>query len=241
MFWKRSNARRKAKSVLQDCGGVLCEPLESRRLLTTLTITPVGTTLNVTGDDSASAESIVMKEDGLGLYFIYQGSTLPVHYSGFTNVVMAGRGGPDTITVDTSVNSSYIISISGGDGSDSLTGGTGNDTITGNTGNDTLVGGAGSDSLSGLNGDDSLVGQDGNDTLDGGDGADWIGGGHHDDLLSGGIGNDTLDGGTGSDNMYGGDDDDRFFAQDGEVDFIDGGAGNDAATTFDTFDTRINM
>lgn len=61
-------------------------------------------------------------------------------------------------------------------------------------------------------GGETLRGGDGDDTLQGGDGDDSLLGGAGSDHLYGGDGNDTLDGGV---------------AQQGEVDFLDGGAGDD--------------
>lgn len=105
--------------------------------------------------------------------------------------------------------------LSGGDGDDLLDGGSGNDWLAGCEGNDTLSGGAG---------DDSLEGGGGDDLLDGGAGNDEVSGGRGDDLLYGGEGADTLEGGAGNDTLYGGDD--------GAVDFLNGGDGDDVLNLF---------
>ncbi|HZS69960.1 MAG TPA: hypothetical protein VFA72_22865, partial [Burkholderiales bacterium] len=69
--------------------------------------------------------------------------------------------------------------------------------LNGTAGNDTLVGGAGNDTLNGFGGNDSLLGNEGADSLSGGDG------------------NDTLDASVG------------FHGDDGAIDTLDGGLGDD--------------
>jgi Ca2+-binding RTX toxin-like protein len=55
--------------------------------------------------------------------------------------------------------------------------------------------------------------------------------------LSGGDGNDTLVGGSASDFLSGNDGNDAFFSNDGQADVLDGGAGLDTASAFDSSDT----
>lgn len=110
-------------------------------------------------------------------------------------------------------------------GSDNLHGGHGVDFIYGDddengTGNDTLYGESSNDKLYGFGGDDELYGGNQNDSLFGGKG---------NDKLFGNAGNDTLDGGEGNDTMLGAEGDDRFIADDGFLDEIFGGPGNDKA------------
>ncbi|CAM2780587.1 Serralysin G [Vibrio mytili] len=64
------------------------------------------------------------------------------------------------------------ISMTGGDGDDTILGGSGNDTLFGGNGDDTLFGGDGDDTLFGGSGDDLLDGGLGSDILTGGDGHD---------------------------------------------------------------------
>ncbi len=97
-------------------------------------------------------------------------------------------------------------------------------TITLGEGNDTLVGLGGDDTLTGLDGDDTLDGGDDNDSLDGGRGSDTLLGGMGNDSLTGGEGADILEGGGGNDtlietavaasggSMLGGDGDDTLVA-----------------------------
>lgn len=101
---------------------------------------------------------------------------------------------------DSLLNSTSVpVSVTGGDGNDSIAGGLGNDTLDGGSGRDTLLGSGGDDTLIGGAGDDLLRGGSGNDALDGGDGHDQLfGEGSSFDTLRGGLGNDTLDGGIGT-------------------------------------------
>lgn len=79
-------------------------------------------------------------------------------------------------------------------------------------------GDAGNNNIIGTNFADYLSGKGGNDFLDGAGG---------DDYLYGGDGNDVIVDGAGQDHVYGQDGDDKFNMANGEVDFIDGGAGLD--------------
>jgi Ca2+-binding RTX toxin-like protein len=92
-------------------------------------------------------------------------------------------------------------------------------------------GGAGNDSVvvAHLSKPAILVGGAGNDLLFGGDGNDSISGGAGADLLYGGAGDDTLNGGTGRDRLSGGSGDDVLITVDGELDYVNGGAGHDRA------------
>lgn len=102
---------------------------------------------------------------------------------------------------------------------DMLMGDDGDDTLEGLGGDDTLSGAFGDDEIRGGAGDDSLVGGWGHDTLSGDDGNDALLGWGDDDVLMDGFGEDTLHGGEG---------DDRLIAtDDGTLDFLNGGAGND--------------
>jgi Ca2+-binding RTX toxin-like protein len=66
-----------------------------------------------------------------------------------------------------------------------LTGGDGNDTLFGGRADDRLEGGDGDDSLSGNDGDDELFGRDGDDTLQGSGGDDYLEGGDGRDDVAG--------------------------------------------------------
>lgn len=139
------------------------------------------------------------------------------------------KGGDQDDEIAVEAPAAYV-SISGGEGSDTirLIGGTngfvsgdpGDDVIYGDGGSaadddgfdDTLSGGSGNDRVSGgaerdrLQGDDddSADGPDGDDILSGGDGSDSMDGDGGDDRLSGGPGVDSEIGGVGNDTVLGG-------------------------------------
>jgi uncharacterized delta-60 repeat protein len=143
----------------------------------------------------------------------------------------------------------------GGSANDSLSGGSGNDTLDGGLGADILSGGGGNDtadyssratnldiSLDNVANDgaanekdnvmadvETILGGSGNDKLVGNPFANLLVGNAGNDILFGGKGNDTLNGGTGHDQLFGQDDNDTLLAKDGQVDSLDGGAGNDTA------------
>ena len=76
--------------------------------------------------------------------------------------------------VDARLITTLALSLSGGDGNDTLIGGSQADTLSGDDGNDALTGNGGKDTLTGQDGDDTLIGGLGDDLLDGGDGNDLI-------------------------------------------------------------------
>ncbi|HEX2971048.1 MAG TPA: calcium-binding protein [Tepidisphaeraceae bacterium] len=69
----------------------------------------------------------------------------------------------------------------------------------------------------------------GNDTITGGTQNDTLLGGLGNDLIYGGAGNDSIDGGAGRDWLYGDAGNDWLFANDTEIDRLDGGTGTDTA------------
>ena len=133
--------------------------------------------------------------------------------------------------------------IGGGDGNDVLDGGPGQDHLDGGPGNDIIDGGGGFDQLNGGDGDDALNGGEGADFLDGGPGNDIIDGGGGDgfdevlyfsapgpvtvNLTNGtasGHGMDTLIGIAG---VRASPFDDTLIGDDGPVNLLTGGPGND--------------
>jgi Ca2+-binding RTX toxin-like protein len=84
-----------------------------------------------------------------------------------------------------------------------------NDNGLGGLGNDTILGGDGDDRIDAANGNDSVLGEAGNDTM------------------FGGVGNDFMDVGSGENQAFGQNGNDTIWAQNGNVDFVDGGAGFD--------------
>lgn len=157
------------------------------------------------------------------------------------DVVLSGTPGDDV--------------LAGGPVGESIYGLEGNDTVNGGGGDDELDGGPGADRLAGGDGND-VVSYGGtapvNITLDGvaNDGAAGEGDDVADDVedlfgteagdrivgngsantIDGAGGNDTIDGAGGADTLIGGDGDDTISAQDGTIDRIDCGPGNDKAT-----------
>ncbi len=110
----------------------------------------------------------------------------------------------------------------------------------------TLIGGNDADEFTVFNtgdGSTKLVGNGGNDKLSAFDHSDEVDGGAGDDQLAGGYGDDTVTGGPGRDQIHGDAPssacnyiqcrlpfgNDTIYAQDGEVDSIDCGIGNDTA------------
>jgi Ca2+-binding RTX toxin-like protein len=79
-------------------------------------------------------------------------------------VIVDGRDGNDTITVDSQLSIARVLYggggndiLTGGNGPGILLGGDGTDTLTSGNGRDILIGGAGPDTLNGGNGDDILI------------------------------------------------------------------------------------
>ncbi|MEL7212159.1 MAG: Hint domain-containing protein [Pseudomonadota bacterium] len=156
--------------------------------------------------------------------------------------------------------------IEGGEGNDDLSGNVGNDTIDGGDGDDEIGGAEGNDTLLGGAGEDTITGGSGDDSIDGGADDDTIDAGSGDDVIEGGSGDDSIIGGDGSDTVTGGDGDDVIntsghlplldlgfpgypstgvppipadFAPGNDIDFVDGGAGNDTIITGDDADTIL--
>ena len=137
---------------------------------------------------------------------------------GAGNDVIEGGDGRDALNGDAGDDR-----LDGGEDDDVLRGGPGDDILQGESGRDVVIGEAGNDMLLGSRGDDSLDGGDDNDTLIAGNGRD---------VLSGGLGDDFLIGGLGADLLRGDADNDLFLVSaghvtPGDVELIDGGAGND--------------
>ena len=167
------------------------------------------------------------------------------------NDYLLGTAGADTID---GFAGDDVIRAGGGD--DSVSGSDGNDLIFGGSGNDTLNGGIGNDTISGDQGSDMLDGGDGIDIADFGFSLDsWsislvtgrasiigqsafetlshfegLTGGLGSDLLTGNDVANTLAGGAGNDTLLGAGGDDAFLFSDDEggVDSVDGGNGNDS-------------
>jgi Ca2+-binding RTX toxin-like protein len=104
-------------------------------------------------------------------------------------------GANDTLTVDDSAETNGLLTVTGGDGADSIVTGAAADHVSGGDGNDIIDGGGGRDTLAGGGGNDSITAGTGIDTVQGGDGDDQIYFGSDfstGDSVDGGAGNDTL-------------------------------------------------
>lgn len=162
---------------------------------------------------------------GLGADFIIAGNNDDEIWGDDENVVVGqrGNGGNDTI---------FAM-----DGHDIVHGGPAHDDIYGGGGNDDLFGDDGDDILEGADGLDDLFGDDGNDIMAGGSEADYMEGGPDNDFMDGGSGDDELHGDDGDDELFGDSGEDELFGgddndlleggYDGDVDFLEGGLGND--------------
>ncbi len=89
--------------------------------------------------------------------------------------------------------------------------------------------GAGNDYVTSGPASDTIYGGDGRDWLQGNAGHDRLIGGAGDDILEGGAGNDVITGDAGFDRMFGQTGNDFFYANDRQVDMVDGGLGTDRA------------
>ncbi len=167
-------------------------------------------------------------------------------------------GGLGDDTIDGGADDDQIY---GEDGDDTLFGGDGDDYLSGGNGDDVLYGGAGNDDLDAGQDGDTLFGEEGDDILDGGAREDYLDGGEGDDEINGGNADDIIFGGDGSDTVTGGDGDDTIdtgrqtgiplpdlgypglFPADSDpnddIDFVDGGAGDDIISTGDDADTIL--
>jgi Ca2+-binding RTX toxin-like protein len=214
----------------------MIEPLEPRRLLSTMVIS--GTVARPADFFGSSKRDQIRVEPGS------QADDVWIHVNGKltsttaqTITIYAGRG-DDTIQINLGEDPRYagkIFVIHGGGGNDWITGaisaeriiaGDGNDTVSGSGGRDTIYGEGGDDSLRGGGSSDLLDGGDGRDTLRGDAGNDNISGGGDTDRLRGSLGDDTLRGGASKD-FIGGEDGKDWLEGDGGADVLAGGNGND--------------
>src|SRR3954454_12774223 len=138
-----------------------------------------GTTLTVTGDDTAETITIGAEAGKLtldGSADLGRGAQLPA--DGTIDVIVDGAAGDDAITVGLLAGQAHSVDVDGGAGNDVITGSRGADVLRGGDGNDRLIGGPNpapdKDKLSGGAGNDVLVWNPGDDSdiMDGDAGAD---------------------------------------------------------------------
>ncbi len=105
---------------------------------------------------------------------VYIGTSLVGTFplNSFGRIVVFGRSGNDTITIESSISKPTTLNgnaghdtISGGSGPDSFLGGEGNDRLTGNDGDDEFLGGGGNDTIAGGVGNDRIIEQSGAATI----------------------------------------------------------------------------
>jgi len=210
--------------------GTLNAPLTHTRLLVlgaTIPVVPTVISSLPIAPPNGRAEFVVTLGAGND---VVDFTTLPTTTS-FVATVNGGAG------ADSIIGTVGADSLNGDDGNDSIFGGSGNDLIAGGAGNDSIIGGAGADNISAGDGADSVLAGTGNDTVVGGLGNDILNGQDNDDSISGGSGidrvvggngNDTLSGGTENDVLQGDAGNDQLFGDDGH-DMLVGGDGADTA------------
>ena len=145
-----------------------------------LALINIGGTVDLSGVSAADIRDVdaFIFTTNDGVTFILDGAG-----TGFFKGVVATNGGNDSIVL----NSTLGVTVSSGDGNDSVTTGSGNDSVSAGSGNDSIVTGAGNDSVSTGSGTDSVSTGDGNDIV-------LVGSGSGGGLLNGDVGNsDSLD------------------------------------------------
>jgi parallel beta-helix repeat protein len=157
-----------------------------------------GGLLSVNG--TSGNDTISLVSNGAGLTASLNGeASEPFALPQITSVDVSGLAGNDSITIGANIPG---VSVSGGQGADTIIGGNDAATLDGGAGGDSIAGGAGADSISGDGGSDTLSGGGGPDTLVGGAGNNVMHGGNGSDSISSGSGSfDTIYGGAGQDTI----------------------------------------
>jgi uncharacterized delta-60 repeat protein len=208
------------------------EPLETRRMLTTASVSSTHV-LNIVG--TPGNDTIIVNKLSNGKVSVSGVSTQFTPGSGtgqFKTINVNAGNGNNFVQINNNVV--YTAStIQAGSGADTLTGGAGNDSLGGGGGNDTLDGEGGADTLFGDSGTDLANYSYRTDnltiTLDGvnNDGA----AGEHDNVeceeVITGSGNDSIVGSSGDDFLSGGAGADTLLGEDGN-DVLTGSAGLDS-------------
>lgn len=156
--------------------------------------------------DDDTSDSIVISRDAAGTIRVNDGAVSIIGgtptVANTSTILVFGRGGNDTLTVDEANGALPKVAMFGGSGDDLMTGGSGADFLFGQADNDTLLGKGGADVLFGGDGNDTLTGGDGDDQMFGEAGDDRMiwNPGDDSDLMEGGAGTDTaeVNGGNGA-------------------------------------------
>src|SRR5258706_4254739 len=191
------NARHGDSNHLAGC----VETLEPRRMLSAAVAHGV---LSIEG--TGRSDTIVLTMDSPRTLRVRVGDTESTFLKKtFGKIrITAGRG-EDLVTVGSDASPiTCPVSVSGGDGSDTIIGGAGNDKLDGGAGAGQIAGGAGDDTIHGDNWHDELHRGGRRGSLSGGKGDDEL----HDDA-----GNDSVFGNAGRDLCYFGDDVKEFRDQ----------------------------
>ena len=159
-----------------------------------------------------------------------------VSASSVQSIVVTGSSGNDVIDLSGVTSAAFTgltggVTVSSGDGNDSITGSGFADLLQGQLGDDSIYGGDGDDTLNGFHGFDLLDGQGGNDRAFGGLNNDTVNGGDGNDVLYGHSGEDSMTGGSGNDWIFANVGHDYVFGDLGQ-DTLDGGDGNDTLNGF---------
>ena len=148
-----------------------------------------------------------------------------------TRFALAGGIAPNPPTCEgkavTILGTAAADLIVGTAGPDVILGGDGNDVVRGLEGSDTICGGQDDDDIYGGAGNDIAYGGPGNDRVSGMNGFDWLNGQDGNDHVRGGASSDTLVGEAGKDFL------DAVVNDDGSVDNVLGGSGEDRVATKD--------
>ena len=203
----------------------------------TVSIGKVGPRIQVTSGSNVltinAAIHVISIDLGNGDDVVTVGDLLGVSQ---TVLTISGGDGNDTLDASAGVLGDVRLRLNGDAGNDRINGSANDDTIDGGTGRDTLLGGNGNDSIFGGTDNDAINGGAGNDSITGDDGNDTLAGGDGNDTLLGGNGNDSLTAQAGDDSLDGAAGRDTLLGGDGN-DSLDAGEGKDFLTGGEGNDT----
>jgi len=134
------------------------EMLESRTLLSSAVVTQ--SVLHIVGDASSANTITVRRTSATDITVSMNGKADQVfgQCDVITSIDIKGGSGADRLSVDESGQALGVgVSMTGGDGNDTLTGGNSNDSLWGNDGNDSVTGDDGNDVMYGGNGGDTML------------------------------------------------------------------------------------
>jgi Ca2+-binding RTX toxin-like protein len=132
----------------------------------TLTFDVSDATLTITNFNAEDATSITVSGDNainLGTYAATTANLATFDASGMTsaaNASLTATASTVAMTVTGNASTAYtgVLTVSTGNGNDTITGGNGADVLTAGAGNDTITGGAGADTITGGAGADTITG-----------------------------------------------------------------------------------